>query len=115
AAAAGDLADRAHQLVGGALFGQVARRPRPQRAHRVAVLRVHAEDQDGAPGIALAQLLDELQAVLAGHVVVEHRDFPWHAARELDHFLAVTRLANHSEVLLDREHLPESLSDYRVI
>src|SRR5207302_8790268 len=33
----------------------------------------------------------------------------------LDHFLAVARFADHGEVLLDREHLPEALADHRVI
>src|SRR5688572_4569548 len=115
APAAGDLADGAHQLLGGAFLRQVTCGARLERAHRVAVLGVHAEDQHRAAGIALAQLLDQLQAVLARHVVVEHGDFPRHLARELHHFLAVLRLADHVEVGLDREHLPQSLAHDRMI
>src|SRR5688500_1893939 len=115
APAAGDLADRAHELLGRAFLGQVARSAGFQRAHRVAVLGVHGEDQHRAARIALAQLLDELQAVLAGHVVVEHGDFPGHAPREVDDFLAVARLAYDGEVGLNREHLPQSLPDHRVV
>src|SRR5438132_4364400 len=113
--ATGDFANGADQLFRRAFLREIARGAGLQRAHRVAILRVHRKDQHRAARIALAQLLDELQAVLAGHVVVEHRDFPWHAAPELDHFLAVARFADDREVLLDREHLPEALADHRVI
>src|SRR5678815_3001066 len=65
AAAAGDLADGAYQLFGRALLGEVARSPRLQRAHRIAILGVHREDEHRPARVALAQLLDELEAVLA--------------------------------------------------
>src|SRR5205814_8076052 len=81
----------------------------------VAVFGIHAEDQHGASRIALAQLLDELQTILARHVVVEHGDFPWHLARELDHFLAVLRLADHGEVRFRGEHLPKPLTHDRMV
>ena len=115
ASAARHLADGADQLFGRALLGEISRRPCLERAHGVAILRVHRKVQHCAARIALAQLFDELEPVLAGHVVVEHGDFPRHAPRELDHFLAVARLADDREVLLYREHLPEALTDYRVI
>src|SRR6185503_13441924 len=96
-------------------LGEVAGSARLQRAHRIAVLGIHAEDQHRAARIALAQLLDELQAVLPRHVVVEHRDLPGHAPREVDHFLPVARLADHLEILLDREHLAQALAHDRMI
>ena len=45
-AAAGHLADGVHELARGALLGEVARGAGADRAHRVLVLLVHAEDQD---------------------------------------------------------------------
>ena len=42
AAAARDLADRAHQLLGRAFLRQIARGAGLERAHRVAVLGIHA-------------------------------------------------------------------------
>src|SRR6185436_9691798 len=115
APAAGDLAKRAHQLFRRAFLGEIARRAGLESAYGIPVLRIHRQDQDCATRVALAQLLDELEPVLAGHVVVEHRDFPRHSPRELDHFLPVARLADDGEVGLDGEHLPQSLSHYRMV
>src|ERR1044071_1116335 len=115
AAAAGDLADGAHQLLGRAFLGEVARRPRLEGAHGIAVLGVHGEDQYRPAGVALAQLLDQLQAVLARHVVVEHRHFPWHAPGKVDHLLAVAGLAHHGQVGFHCQHLPQSLADYGMV
>src|SRR5690606_4402644 len=112
---AGHLADGAHQLVGGRLLGEVARGTRLQGPHRIAILGVHAEDEHRAAGVALAQLLDELQAVLARHVVVEHRHLPGHLAGEVHDLLAVPGLPHDLEVLLDGEHLPQPLADYGVV
>src|ERR1044071_9834073 len=115
AAAAGDLADGAHQLLGRALLGEVARRSGLEGAHGVAILGVHGQDQHSPAGVALAQLLDELEAVLARHVVVEHRHFPWHAPGKVDHLLAVAGLAHHGQVGFHCQHLPQSLADYGMV
>src|SRR5205823_11357264 len=114
-AAARDFANGADQFLGRTFLREIARGTRLERAHGISILRIHRKDEHRTARIALAQLLDEFEPVLAGHVVVEHGHFPRHAPRELDHLLAVARLADYGEVLLDREHLPEALADYRVI
>src|SRR6185436_10733028 len=55
------------------------------------------------------------EGVLRPHEEGQDREFPWHAARELHDFLTVARLTDHGEVLLHGEHLPQTLSDDRMV
>ena len=94
---------------------QISPRPRLQRPHDIAFVRVHAQHHHRNRRILRRDLLRGVQPVQPGHGHVHHGDIGGQFAGLLHGLVAVGRLAHHLKVLLPLQQHAQPAAHHRVV
>src|SRR5690349_15371812 len=108
-------ADRLEQLVGGVVFGEIARRPGPECAHRPLVLGMHAQHQHAHRRVFGAEPLQRVEKWAARHRDVEQHEIGHLAIEAGKQLVGVRRFAGDDEPGVRFHDAPQPLSHDRMI
>ena len=115
AAAAGDLADGAHQLFRRAFLGEVPHGAGLEHPQGELVLGVHREDDDAGIGAAAEDVAEGVDAAAVGERKVEQDHVPWIGLCARESLTDRGGLAEAAEPRVPAQQLDESLAHDGVI
>src|ERR1051325_9579037 len=106
---------RLRNQIGGRILGQVTRCASPQDAHRILILRMHAEDENTGRRPQFLELFQNVQAAWPWHRDVEQRNVPVLLLNARERFLTVASFSKLNGAKFVEEHLLQSFSDNRMV